>query len=149
MHYFFDFHSNKNKTDCYISNSNQFRACESILLSVSFIHRYISQDLWNYSNLTIQLYTVYVITTQIVYTNYVVNIRKNDLLKFTEPSIWPPSPNGLDLSPVDCAAYKNSSAEHSTLRFPAWTISMTECAPAGRSLTNKSSINLLITGVTN
>jgi len=40
-------------------------------------------------------------------------------------------------------------AIHIALRFPAWTISKTECAPAGRILTNRSSTNLLITGMTN
>jgi len=34
-------------------------------------------------------------------------------------------------------------------QFPAWTISKTECALAGRILTNRWSTNLLITGVTN
>jgi len=34
---------------------------------------------------------MYVIMMQTVYTYYAVNIRKNVLLKFIEPSVWTPT----------------------------------------------------------
>ena len=66
---------------------------------------------------------------------------------FIELSVWPP--NSPDLNPVDYAVWGLCSRAFITFRFPIWTISRTECATAGRILTNSSSPSLLISGVTN
>jgi len=59
---------------------------------------------------------MYVIMMQTVYTYYAVYIRrKMFFFKFIEPSVWPQQP-GLELCSRKCI----------TVRFPAWTISMTE-----------------------
>jgi len=62
------------------------------------------------------------------------------------------APNTSDLNPVDYASWGTLAAEHVShsdfqhRQSPAWTISKTEYAHAGRILTNRSSTNLLITG---
>jgi len=79
----FHFFSNKNKTDCYMLKSNQFRVRELIFLCVSLIHRYILQDSWNNPFLS-KTQCNDANCLHIVCRSYT---KKNVLLKFIEPSV--------------------------------------------------------------
>ena len=72
---------------------------------------------------------MYVIMTEIVYTYYAVNIRRIFLSKLIEPSVWPPKARTWTW--LTTLHWGLCSREHIALRFPAWKISNTECAPAG------------------
>jgi len=79
---FFNFPSDKSKTDSYMSKSSQFRVCEQILLFVLLIHKYILQNSWNYPSLT----KTQCILWHTLFTLLCVYIRrKNVSWKFIEP----------------------------------------------------------------
>jgi len=76
-----------------------------------------------------------------------VEFPQRTVPNFIQPSVWPP--NSPDLNPVDyMLSGELCSRACIAFQFPTWTILKTECAPAGRVLTNRSSTSLLISGVT-
>jgi len=98
--------------------------------------------------MTWPLFSGHGVVTQIIYTYNAVYIPRkmfcwnstNNFHGFQQP----------DLNPVHHAVYEGICSKACIgLKLLAWTISKTQCTPAERILTNRSSTNLLITGVTN
>ena len=120
--WFFNFPSNENKTDCYMSKSNQFRVCELISLFISLMHRYILQVSWNYPTLT--KHSVCYNDANCLHILCRSYTKKTGLFKYIEPSVW--------LSTARTWTRLNTlhgglcSRTCIALWFPAWTISMTK-----------------------
>jgi len=74
------------------------------------------------------------------------HMKKNVLLKFIKLSLWSPTAHTSVRLITLCISALQQSISH---WFLAWTVSKTECAPAEGILINRSSTDLLITGVTN
>jgi len=88
--------------------------------------------------------TMYVIMTQIVYTNYAVHLWIKMICYNLSNRLY--GPNSPDWTRLITLYIGLCSRACIVLRFPAWTISKTEWAPAERILTNRPSTKLLITG---